>query len=94
LLDIFFDPEDGGDMFLRNVGWNWTDYKASYPRRWYSLWMSLFSIYFRHLSPLAERTPNVPRYKQHTVPLTLVKKSVCPSVLHSFPRRSTYFGPV
>jgi hypothetical protein len=20
LLDIFFDPEDGGDMFLRNVG--------------------------------------------------------------------------
>jgi hypothetical protein len=21
LLDLFFDPEDGGDMFLRNVGW-------------------------------------------------------------------------
>jgi hypothetical protein len=32
----FFDPEDGGDMFLRNVGWNSTDYTASYPRRWYS----------------------------------------------------------
>jgi hypothetical protein len=31
----FFDPEDGGDMFLRNVGWNSTDYTASYPRRWY-----------------------------------------------------------
>jgi hypothetical protein len=28
----FFDPEDGGDMFLRNVGWNSTDYRASYPR--------------------------------------------------------------
>jgi hypothetical protein len=26
----------GGDMFLRNVGWNSTDYMASYPRRWYS----------------------------------------------------------
>jgi hypothetical protein len=22
----FFDPEDGGDMFLRNVGWHSTDY--------------------------------------------------------------------
>jgi hypothetical protein len=32
----FFDREDGGDMFLRNLGWNSTDYKASYPRRWYS----------------------------------------------------------
>jgi hypothetical protein len=21
LLDLFFDPEDGGDMHLRNVGW-------------------------------------------------------------------------
>jgi hypothetical protein len=30
----FFDPENGGDMFLRNVGWNSTDYTASYPRRW------------------------------------------------------------
>jgi hypothetical protein len=32
----FFDPEDGGDKFLRNVGWNSTDYTASYSRRWYS----------------------------------------------------------
>jgi hypothetical protein len=29
----FFDPEDGGDMFLRNVDCNSTDYTASYPRR-------------------------------------------------------------
>jgi hypothetical protein len=32
----FFDPEDGGDMFLRNVGCNSMDYTASYPSRWYS----------------------------------------------------------
>jgi hypothetical protein len=32
-LNYFFDPEDGGDMFLRNVGSNSTDYTASYPRR-------------------------------------------------------------
>jgi hypothetical protein len=32
----FFDPEDGGDMFLRSVGWNSTDYTASNPTRLYS----------------------------------------------------------
>jgi hypothetical protein len=34
LLNV--DPKDGGGMFLRNGGWNSTDYTASYPRRWYS----------------------------------------------------------
>jgi hypothetical protein len=33
LLNYFFDPEDGGDMILRNVGCNSTDYTASYPRK-------------------------------------------------------------
>jgi hypothetical protein len=32
LLGILFNPEDGGDMFLRNVGWFSTDYIAIYPR--------------------------------------------------------------
>jgi hypothetical protein len=41
----FFGPEDGGDMFLRNVRWNSTDYKASYPRIWYSLLKSRFLKY-------------------------------------------------
>jgi hypothetical protein len=33
LFGLFFDPEDGGDMFFRNVGWISTDYKALYPTR-------------------------------------------------------------
>jgi hypothetical protein len=30
--ELFFDLEDGGDAFLQNVGYNSTDYTASYPR--------------------------------------------------------------
>jgi hypothetical protein len=33
----FFHPEDGGDMFLRNVGWNSTGYMTLYLTRWYRL---------------------------------------------------------
>jgi hypothetical protein len=44
LLRLFFDPEYGGDMFLRNVGWIPTDYTVLYPRRWYS-----FILYFCNL---------------------------------------------
>jgi hypothetical protein len=35
-LKLFLRHEDGGDMFPRNVGYNSTDYMASYPRRKYS----------------------------------------------------------
>jgi hypothetical protein len=28
-----FDPEDGGDLFLSNVGWLSTGYTALYPRK-------------------------------------------------------------
>jgi hypothetical protein len=33
LFGIFFEPEDGGDMFLRIMGLLSTDYTALYPRR-------------------------------------------------------------
>jgi hypothetical protein len=32
LPDVFVEPEDGGDMFLRNVHWLSTRYKALCPR--------------------------------------------------------------
>jgi hypothetical protein len=35
LFCLFFDPEDGGDVFLRNVEWISTDYTALYRRRQY-----------------------------------------------------------
>jgi hypothetical protein len=36
-LGLFFEPEDGGDMFLRNDGLLSTDYIVLYPRRQNSL---------------------------------------------------------
>jgi hypothetical protein len=39
LLGLFFDPEDGGDMFLQNVSRLSTDYAALYPRRQNSSWL-------------------------------------------------------
>jgi hypothetical protein len=33
LHGLFFNPEDGGDIFLRNVGLFSTAYKALYQRR-------------------------------------------------------------
>jgi hypothetical protein len=32
LHGLFFDPEEGGDMLLWNVGWTSKDYTALYPR--------------------------------------------------------------
>jgi hypothetical protein len=33
LLRLLFDPEDGGDVCLREVGWLSTDYTTLHPRR-------------------------------------------------------------
>jgi hypothetical protein len=42
-LGLFFDPEDEGDIFLRNVGWLSTNYTELYPRRQNSSFCGLFS---------------------------------------------------
>jgi hypothetical protein len=47
LLGLFFDYEDGGDMFLRNVGWLSTDHVALYPRRQN---FSNIPVYWRQLA--------------------------------------------
>jgi hypothetical protein len=36
LLGLFFDPEDGNEMFFRKVGCLSTDYIGLYPRRQYA----------------------------------------------------------
>jgi hypothetical protein len=36
LLDLLLNPEDGGDMFLRNISKLPPDYTALYPRRYKS----------------------------------------------------------
>jgi hypothetical protein len=33
ILDLLFNPDEGGDILLRNVGGLSTDYTALYPRR-------------------------------------------------------------
>jgi hypothetical protein len=33
LLGLLFSPEDGGDIFLKNISQLSTDYTALYPRR-------------------------------------------------------------
>jgi hypothetical protein len=48
--ELFYDPEDGGDTFLRNVGYHSTHYTASFPRRRYS--SMVIYLYFNSLSLL------------------------------------------
>jgi hypothetical protein len=36
LLSLFFDPEDGDNIFLQNVGWLSREYMALYPKSQYS----------------------------------------------------------
>jgi hypothetical protein len=62
-LNYFFDPEDGGDMFLRNFGCNSTDYTASHPRRWYSSTMSICAC----VGPITWLHISYCRYSIHTL---------------------------
>jgi hypothetical protein len=56
-FNLLFDPEDGGNTFLRNVDKYLLDYTASNPRRYYSsrfkrikltidVYISLTKLYF------------------------------------------------
>jgi hypothetical protein len=50
LLNLFFNHEDGGDIFLRMVGWHAIDDTTLYPRRRYS------SMNFQHKSKTLDPT--------------------------------------
>jgi hypothetical protein len=51
---LIFDPEDGGDTFLRNVG-SYMDYTALYPRRWQISCIILLLMYFyMHLKEIQD----------------------------------------
>jgi hypothetical protein len=48
LVCLFFNPDDGGDIFFRNVGWLSTYYAALYPARQDSFYVySLIISHFR-----------------------------------------------
>jgi hypothetical protein len=43
LVELFFHPEEGGDMFLRNIGLFSTDYTTLYHR--HELFITIVSIF-------------------------------------------------
>jgi hypothetical protein len=43
-IALISDSEDGGDMFLRNVGWLSPDYTTLYPRRYTFHYVVLISM--------------------------------------------------
>jgi hypothetical protein len=55
LIGLFFDPGDGGDMFLRNIGWLSTDYTTLYPRRYISSNTYIFGCTNREMHQAACR---------------------------------------
>jgi hypothetical protein len=71
--ELFFDPEDGGDTFLRNVGCYSTDYTASYPRRWYSLYRCNSVIFLR--TPVTP--PSLPCLIYNALPLRQLLWHTC-----------------
>jgi hypothetical protein len=57
LLCILFDPEEGGDMFLRNDGTLSTEYIALYPRRYNSSSIFMFIIRVIYIVKSCEQIP-------------------------------------
>jgi hypothetical protein len=47
LLGLFFKPEDGSNIIIRNVGWLSTDYTASYLRKQSSLIWIIIAKYWK-----------------------------------------------
>jgi hypothetical protein len=54
--ELFYNPENGGDTFLRNVGYHSTHYTASYPRRKYSTLLNVLQTHEHKSLTLLECT--------------------------------------
>jgi hypothetical protein len=67
----FFDPEDGGDMFLWNIGWHSTDYTALYPIRW-PHWESNRDLPACSIVPQPATLPHTPTVTLHRIPIYLL----------------------
>jgi hypothetical protein len=77
---LFFDPEDGGDMFLRNVGLLATDCKALYPRRVLFSWRVTrhFHVDFGSLVCIGKETEELTGDWSAALPIFGCKNSVKP----------------
>jgi hypothetical protein len=64
-----FHPEDRGDIFTRNVGWNWKGYTTSYARRRYCLSffaeLILFTLKMKAIFPSETSVENKRATRRH-----------------------------
>jgi hypothetical protein len=88
LARLIFDPEDGGDTFLRNVG-SYTDYTALCPRRWQISLLCMLQSPYPKLLPLSlpEVLPSLKytttrRASCYRLGTLKAGKSFCPSPLN------------
>jgi hypothetical protein len=91
-LGLFFDHEDDGDMFLRNVSWFSTDYMMFCPRRQNSwnpvqnhssyLFQNHFNIVIPFIYWFSKRPPSFRISYQNSVSISLLSHTgymTCPS---------------
>jgi hypothetical protein len=69
--ELFYDPEDGGDTFLRNVGYHSTHSPASYPRRRYSSKPPLWKPQILHLFFFCPQYGDFKVNQTHLLPNTI-----------------------
>jgi hypothetical protein len=89
-LLVLFDPEDGGDMFLRNIRLIPTDHVALYPRR-----QNSYNAFLRVVSNEGRKTKKLNllwSFCEQVNPFTVQtekKERVCTLDLSTFPSLAT-----
>jgi hypothetical protein len=91
---LTYNPEDGGEMFFRNVGLNSTDYKELYPKS-YNFYLSKYYLkikfpsFRKHIAPL--RSEVLTAVSMDTTHSLLGCKAVCSCRALLMFRRSVLF---